>query len=582
MTEASLPMAAQQADLSLRPGDVVMSPADMGGARATRHSFIRGMLRRADRYHWRVRRLSFQADADGRGTAVYQVDAEGHRWTFVGFSTTIPPGQRTDRVIAKAWDITATLVEGEVDAERLERLARQVPLQERGRAEPGSLIWTRANRSERFFNYVVDRLASGAQPERDYFGYCPYLIRSSAFYSNGKCGLSDFESFPADHPLAVPYRAHMLTAWLLREFSYDLVEHCAAVRDPAAARLTGAWSRYLGMGNATGLGLVPYAINHPEVIDSWARLREVPLAAVLARPASPGDPEVAVVQRLLERAITCLAEQTESTPTPYLPGPELAEQLGRPAAVLQQWQNRGRIDGRPTHLLWQELHRFAGEISPECRGVIASILTELTEDLDQVVESSLRCDETRRLVPGMRCAQLLDTIDTTYSWVASFDFTDPAQSANFWFSSANNEEPRRARRGAAPGEQVELDIDVARAVASLRHDLSTVDGETSVARFLLARPHHRSWAARVQKLTQLDYGEVRDNLLAPDFVPLHVQRLQLVVYGMDNFNPQSTDWLRVTLMSGAPRIADLAGGSMDDDWMFTPRPAEGTDDAHPA
>lgn len=563
----------------LRAADVVMSPADMAGARATRHSFIRTMLRRACAQQWQVHKLSLTADEHGRGTATYQVDAEGHRWTFVIFSTTIPADQRTDRVIAKAWDVTAALVEGDVDAQRLERLRQEVPLQERGRAEPGSLIWTRANRSERFFNYVVDRLAAGHQPERDHFGYSPYLMRSTAFYSNGKCGLSDYEALPAGHPLAVPYRAHMLAAWLLREFSYDLVEHCAADRNPAAARLEGTWRRYLGLGNATGLGLVPYAINHPEVLDSWARAREIPLATVLARPVSPGDPDVLRVRRLLERAITCLAEQTESTPAPYPAGPEVADQLAPLATALRQWEDSGVFCGRPTHLLWQDLHRAAEQIGAQCRGVIASILTELTEDLDGAVETMLRCDESRRLDPGMRCAQLLAVIDATYGWVSSFDFTDPGQKANFWFSSANNEEPRRAPRGHAPGEEVELDIDVARAVAALREDLAAADGQSSLARFLLAHPQHRTWAARVQKVATLGYGEVRDNVLSADFVPLHIQRLQLAMYGMDNFTPQSTDWLRVTLMSGAPRIGDLAGGALDDDWMFTPRPREGNGNA---
>ena len=78
--------------------------------------------------------------------------------------------------------------------------------------------------------------------------------------------------------------------------------------------------------------------------------------------------------------------------------------------------------------------------------------------------------------------------------------------------------------------------------------------------------------ARVHGLAGVPYGEVRANLLATDFLPLHLQRFQLAVYGMDCFSPRSTDWLRVTLFSGAPRPADVAAGT-DDDWIFprTPR-----------
>ncbi len=301
-------------DPVLRDASVVMDPADMTGARSSRHSFARAMIRHAVAAGWRVERTTFDIDEGGCGTAVYRVRAEGHVWSFVAFSRRLAAEERTDRVIAKSWDVTAALVEGDVDEVRLQRMAAQVPLQEDGRAEEGSLIWTRANRSERFFDYVVDRLAGGQQPERDKFGCSPYVMRSTAFYSNGKCGLADFERFTSGHPFAVPYRAHMLTAWLLRELSYDLVERCAALRNPQAARLSGAWRRYLGLGNATGLGMVPYVINHPEVLNAWARLREVPLASVLARHVDREDAGVSRVRDLFERAVSLPVRADRSGP----------------------------------------------------------------------------------------------------------------------------------------------------------------------------------------------------------------------------------------------------------------------------
>ena len=43
------------------------------------------------------------------------------------------------------------------------------------------------------------------------------------------------------------------------------------------------------------------------------------------------------------------------------------------------------------------------------------------------------------------------------------------------------------------------------------------------------------------------------------------------MYGMDNYKPKSTDWLRVTLFQGAPRLDDL-GPDVTDDWVLPPRP----------
>ncbi|MET3164900.1 UNVERIFIED_ORG: hypothetical protein ABIB19_003331 [Arthrobacter sp. UYEF10] len=561
----------------LRPSNTVMDPVDMGGARATRHSFIRSMIRRAVRAGWQIERTYFDVDAQGRGDAIYEVRAESHLWSFVAFSQRLSEAERTDRVIAKAWDVTAALVEGSVDADRLARMRAQVPLQEAGRAEQGSLIWTRANRSERFFEYVADRLAQGEQPESDKFGGSPYIIRSTAFYSNGKCGLADYEGFADGHPLAVPYRAHMLTAWLVREFSYDLVEACAAARNPKAARLSGPWRRYLGMGNATGLGMVPYAINHPEVINSWALLREIPLASVTSRTVAPADPTVQRVMELLRGSIDYLAEQADVQSAPFAAGPELAVQLDELLGELRSWALTGRFTGKETSHIWKELHDAAALRGPGCRGMVATVLTELSDDLDETVESLLRCDESRRVAAGDTCARLAERMEDEYSWTGAFDFTTPSAQQHFWFSSMDNEEPRRARLGADPGENVQHPVDIARAVAKLRADLTGADGTISVGEFLLTHPWHRATVARVQNVGKLTYGEVRDNLLDAEFLPLNIQRFQLAVYGMENYTPQSTDWLRVTLMTGAPRIADVASGDADDSWMFTRRPREAAD-----
>ena len=553
-----------------RPAEAALAPSDLGGARATRHSFARSLLRRAVAGGWRVRLTRSDLDSEGRGVVVYDVEAEGHRWSFVAFSQTLQESMRTDRVIAASWDVTAALVEGAVDADDIDRLRPEVTRQERGRAEPGTMIWTRANRSGRFFDEVVDRLADGGQPDPDAFGLSPYLLRSTAFYSNGKFGLADFERFEAGHPLAVPYRAHMLCAWLLRDLSYELVEHCAAARSERAVRLGGEWRRYLGLGNATGLGMVPYVVNHPEVLDAWIRLREAPLAEVAGRPVRPDDPDVVRVGQLLRRAVRYLAEQGEAEPAPYTSGAVLAQRLAPLVGLVDEYAAHGTMGGRATEHPWRLLHGAA--IDPEVRGVVASVLTELTGALDQAVEDSLRCQELRVVDPRMRCGALRDLVESRYAWLDAFDFTDGSQRERFWYSSADNEEPRRALRGVDAGEAVEHPVDVGRAVVDLRADLSAVPNETSVGEFLLSRLHHRGTVARVQTVAGLAYGELHDNLVGRDFLPLHVQRLQLAVYGMDNFNPQSTDWLRVTLFSGAPRVADLADGTADDMWAFTPRP----------
>lgn len=125
-------------------------------------------------------------------------------------------------------------------------------------------------------------------------------------------------------------------------------------------------------------------------------------------------------------------------------------------------------------------------------------------------------------------------------------------------------------------------MDVVRQVRGLWRALAETDGDEPVALLVARNPGLRQVVARVQRAASLAYPEVHANLLARDFLPLDLQRFQLAVYGMENFSPQSTDWLRVTLFSGAPRAGELADGAVDDDWIFVPRPIERSDDVAPA
>lgn len=558
-----------------RPAATVMTPAEMGSARITRHSFARSFTRVAADQRWSVTREVFDIDSDGQGEAHYRVDAQGHVFRFIAYSTVIAEDDRTDRVIAKSWDITAALVEGDLSPARLADLRREVPKQERGRADASTLIWTRANRSSRFFDYVVNQLAAGQQPSIDVLGDSTYLLRSTAFYGNGKWGLADFDGYDSDHPLAVPYRAQMLCAWLLRELSYDLVEHCARLRSDRAVTLDGDWHRFFGLGNATGLGMVPYIINHPQVLDAWVAVRELPLAYALTQESDHRSPRTRRMLQLLTRAHAYFAERTALDTSPYLPYPAVAEGLQSVLDVANEYQRHGTIDGSPTNRVSLALHEHAAKAGLEVRQVVDTVLVECHEELDAEVESLLRCQEYSVPTLAQRCSTLLARLEKDYAWVRDIDFQDPDRSHFFWYSSADNQEPRRGVRGMTPGEEVEHPIGIARAVHQLIIDLADFDGQASLAEFLLAHPWHRGSIDRVQGLAGISYAEARVNLLDRAFLPLDLQRFQLAIYGMENFSPQSTDWLRVTLFGGAPRAADVTAG-VDGDWLFTLKPDKAT------
>ncbi|WP_205787173.1 hypothetical protein [Specibacter cremeus] len=562
----------EQTMCELRSPEEVLSGTDMNGAWGTRHSFARTMLRRAAAHRWTVARTRLDLDAQGRGTAVYTVNAEGRELNFIAFCRTLEESERTDRVIANAWDITAALVDGELTPEREADLRRNVPVQERGRVDPETIIMTRANRSARFFDYVSDCLSTGSQPDVGKIGPSPYLIRSTAFYGNGKFGLKELANIPAGHPLSVPYRSQMLAAWLLRELSMDMVEHVARAKAAAAGTiavpLDGGWGRYFGLGNATGLGMVPFVINHPDYLDAWCRLREIPLAAGLTPRYAPDHPDLGRVAELLVKADRHLAEKNGLKTVPFLPTELIRPQLQQLLGELQSFM----VSGQEPAPVLARMHERAAGLSPEVRGIFASIVIELRADFDEEAEALLTMTDSTPFDPAMRCHELQHLLDQNYGWARSYDFAVPERASYYWYSSAANEEPRRALRTDRAAGTVEHCTDVARRINALAVDLERFPSHLSVADFLLAHPDHRFAAGRIQQTQPLFYGEVRDNLLDAEFLPLSTQRFQLATYGMNNFSPQSTDWVRVTLFSGAPRVADINHGTDDDDWLFPVAP----------
>ena len=291
--------AADQApkQVPLRSPDVVMRLERMGAFFPTRLSFMRTLIRRLNKEQVRVDRVVWEIDDEGFGRAVYSVEVGGDTYSLVAFSNSLAPENRTDRVIAEAWDTTYVLFDGVPDHDDLDRLNANAPRQEAGRFLPSEIILCRANKSVRLFDHVTSSLACGEQPDGEMINTIGYLMRSTAVYGNGKFGIADRASY-ADRPaLRGPFQAEMLAVWLVRGFTIDLVEHIARCKNPTLATgLSRTMKRNLGIGNSTGLGMAPFLVSHPVLINNWMMARETALARVCALD----QPEQAISNRFFE------------------------------------------------------------------------------------------------------------------------------------------------------------------------------------------------------------------------------------------------------------------------------------------
>ena len=545
----------------IRPAAYAMRPDVLGAARLNRYSFSRTMLRRAVADGWTAGRVHQDLDAEGRGESIYVVDTGGRRFSFVVFTTTIDESAHTDRVIADRWEVAGVLVDGDVDDGLLPTLRVEVPEQEKGRLDPRILSLTRGNRSVRFFGYLVDELAAGRQPDPDRVGDAGYILRSTAFYANGKFGMRSFAGYPDDHPFRVPYRAQFVAAWMFRELGYDMVEHCARVKGgDTAVGFDSSWHRYFGLGNATGLGLVPYAFKHPRVLDAWVGVREVALADVRDREVAPVG---GVALRVwIARAREHFASGSDDDCTPFLNSRALVPVLDD---VAEAW---GRVADGPRP--YDALYRWAEAQGPETSEMVVSLLLELHDGDDDLFDRLFLVDEHASADPTASVADVLSLFEERFGWLEHLDLDDPTADAFWWVVSDNTEEPRRARRDRLAPEGRDVAVDVALRLWRFGRTLAERDPDEPVAAVLADHPDHR---AALERLVASDrrYGEPRDNTCAAGYLPLQIQRFQLAQYGMDEFKPKSTDWLRVTLFQGAPRLAEL-GSDTTDDWVLPIRP----------
>ena len=551
----------------LRPPAQAMDLERLGAGFASRLSFMRTLVRHMVQDQWAISYSQFELDQDGYGHAVFDIKMPHSQLSFVVFSQYLAPEERNDRVIAEKWDLTMTLVEGEMDDVWLERLAANVPLQEAGRIDARSLSLARGNRSARVFDSLLAQLRSGQQPDAKKLAEVGYLYRTTAVYGSGKFGACDWDKIARHHPdLARPFAAEMLVCYLLRQFSLDQLHHLVHQPSyPDAVDLDINLQRYLGIGNSTGLGMAPYLINHPLLMSQWIGQREQAYAEVLAAPVDAA--KLLQLQNILKQAMQHVREvstfdewQIQNNAQLLLDTQDLADWLAGHAEQVSDW--------RQLHE-WSEQH-----YSLEAQELLVSLLMELFPDIVNVKEDALAINESLSYDPTQRAQGLTDNIQDSYDWVFDYDFSQADEHQTFWYYSQQKIEPRLGKTGVDDGAELQMFLGIAKAVQECHNDLLALIEQSpyaSVAEFLLHKPAHLGIVSRIATMAQTQYGEIRANLLHKGVLPMHLLRCKLAFFGVSKFDPKSALWVRNTMFQGAPVVADLKA-EFNDDWYFPVAP----------
>ena len=548
---------------ALREPDDVMRLNRLGSLHGSRLSFLRILLRRAQAECWSFERKAFEIGADCTGHAVYTAHTPDRAYSLVVFAHQLDPEHRTDRVIANAWDSTFTLFDGIPTEVDIERLRCHVPFQEAGRLSSSELTMSRANKSVRLWEALVDTLAAGQQPTTELIDETGYLMRTTAVYGSGKFGACDREMMLDRPELQPAFQAEMLTVFMIRQFARDWLECEAHLRAPdSAVRLDDALATRLGIGNSTGLGMAPFLINHPVLIDHWIRARETAISRVQAIHEVAGA-DRALVMRLLNRQWNDFSLWRSSDEKQNAAIIELIQDLG----VLTDW-----FESRSSNeALWAQAMRFATtSLCFEAQEVLASVMLEPYAELVDSLATEMAVDESE-LTPvngALTVAESITQIDRQYHWLDDIHWNHIEATALLWYVSEEKLEPRLGLRNQDAFEVHEQPLAPARDITAYRQALRSWPPETTLAEFLMREPEHRLAAMRVQWIAANQYGEIRGNTIDGSLRPTDLLRCKLSFFGATRFDPRSDRWLRITLYRHAPYLNQVA--ETNPFWIYGP------------
>ena len=546
----------------MRPPEQVMRLDRMGSSHQTRLSFMRSLIRRMSREHWKFECLRRDTDGDGFGVSVYAVTTPQRTYSLIAYTQDIPPKKRTDRVIAEVWDATFSLFDGVPTQADIDYLANNTPKQEEGRYRPSELVLARANKSLRVFEHVISALAKGNQPDIELLSSVGYLMRTTAVYGSGKFGCADRAKIAEREECKGAFQIELLAVYLIRWFTIDLAEYLAKKRGgDKAVKFEPHIRKFIGVGNATGLGMAPFLLKHPVLVHNWVMAKESALARVRSMETPLKDTLEKFTQSLIQ-VIQHLGEWRVEDEVQTTRIDRLKEEI----ESLSHWCSD------PINLMkpypWNGIYQYVEDrFSLECQEMVVSLIIEphgsLVDDLAETMSSV----STPKLVADMPLSQLKEIVKDYYVWATTIDFTLTDSQHHFWYYSEDKLEPRFGSRDVEEGSEQEMPLAIGRDAHELNQALLSISDEVLVGEFVLSFPQFRHIIRRIQNTLQRPYSEVQDNLLDESMRPLDLLRFKLAFFGASKFDPKSDLWTRISMYQGAP-MPDQLSDPGHDKWFF--------------
>ncbi len=545
----------------LRDPKIVMKLSRLGSFHQSKLSFLRSFLNEFK--DWKYNRDLFDLNDRGYGVAIYSFSKDKKTYSLVCFANELKDEERSDRVIATKWDAAFALYDGIPSKIDIDRLSQNVPKQEVGRLSYKELTLSRANRSVRAFNYVVECLSKGIQPNTNELSKVGYLYRTTAVYGSGKFGLADRFRIKNRDEINGPFRLEMMLVYLVRQFTFDQVNHIAKHKNPKdAVELDLDICRNLGIGNSTGLGMAPFIVNHPSLLNNWILAKETALKKI-REIEKVSDEEFKIFYNCLTKSLKNVTSW--NTDSEYQ-----KKKINNLINDLQNLINylKDNID-KSNFYIFDKLYNWAEEnLSEEGIEYLVSIMMEPYNEIIDPLISQMSSDEDISFnIPIDRTINdLREIIEKNYSDILKIDFSKNENNKKFWFISKNKEEPRIGDRFEDNGSELEQPTAIARDIKKLYETIFTLKNSLKIGKFLVRNNDLRHIVRRVFITEKYPYSEIQDNTIGSKLVPIDMLRLKLSFFGAVKFDPRSDKWLRICMFQGAPLPNEL--NSFNQYWIY--------------
>ena len=345
-----------------------------------------------------------------------------------------------------------------------------------------------------------------------------------------------------------------MLVYLVRQFTFDQVNHVAKQKNPRkAVTLDLEICRNLGIGNSTGLGMAPFIVNHPTLLNNWIYARETALKNIREIKNVKSD-DSELFKTCLKKSIKNITSWNTESKYQQKKINSLLNDLNKFIQFIEKEFDYSK------EFVFNNIYQWAEDnLGEECVEYLVSLMMEPYDDIVNPLINQMSSEEEKYFnIPTDRTvADLREILETKYQEILKIDFSEKKNNQNFWFISKNKEEPRFANRFEENGSDLEQPLAIARDIKKLYEALSVSKNSSTIDKFLINNNELRHVVRRAFIIEKFPYSEIQDNIIGQSLIPIDMLRLKLSFFGALKFDPRSDKWLRICMFQGAPLPYEL-------------------------